>query len=151
MALQHSSIAEDASGKDLCFHVVTVLYKSTTSSQARCTTEENNQSSITDVSPCTWTSGLNLTNCHSGFTGDESKAICQQLDAAGFDLIELSGGTYESLTDGFGHSYWGCSHGALTKDVYGKQPNVSLSSPDPVNTAPPEEAEMNSVAAQVRT
>ena len=35
----HCSIAEDASGKDLCFHVVTVLYKSTTSCQARCTTE----------------------------------------------------------------------------------------------------------------
>ena len=35
----HCSIAEDASGKDLCFHVVTVLYKSTTSGQARCTTE----------------------------------------------------------------------------------------------------------------
>jgi hypothetical protein len=33
------SIAEDASGKDLCFHVATVLYKSTTSGQARCTTE----------------------------------------------------------------------------------------------------------------
>src|SRR5688500_8017257 len=31
------SIAEDASGKDLCFHVVTVHHKSTTSGQARCT------------------------------------------------------------------------------------------------------------------
>jgi hypothetical protein len=31
----HCSIAEDASGKDLCFDVVTVLYKSTTSCQAR--------------------------------------------------------------------------------------------------------------------
>jgi hypothetical protein len=45
----HCSIAEDASGKDLCFHVVTVLYKSTTSCQARCTTErEKNQLLITD-------------------------------------------------------------------------------------------------------
>jgi hypothetical protein len=44
----HCSIAEDASGKDLCFHVVTVLYKSTTSGQARCTTEEKNQLFITD-------------------------------------------------------------------------------------------------------
>jgi hypothetical protein len=35
----HCSVAEDASGKDLCFQVVTVLYKSTTSGQARCTTE----------------------------------------------------------------------------------------------------------------
>jgi hypothetical protein len=34
----HSSIAEDASGKDLCFHVVTVLCRSTTSGPARCTT-----------------------------------------------------------------------------------------------------------------
>ncbi|KAJ9112636.1 hypothetical protein QFC19_000656 [Naganishia cerealis] len=32
-----------------------------------------------------------------GFTGDESKILCQQLEAAGLDLIELSGGTYESL------------------------------------------------------
>jgi hypothetical protein len=43
------SIAEDASGKDLCFHVVTVHHKSTTSGQARCTTEENNQLFITHV------------------------------------------------------------------------------------------------------
>jgi hypothetical protein len=39
---------------------------------------------------------------NSGFTGDESKIICQQLDAAGLDLIELSGGTYESMAGGFG-------------------------------------------------
>jgi 2,4-dienoyl-CoA reductase-like NADH-dependent reductase (Old Yellow Enzyme family) len=38
----------------------------------------------------------------SGFTGDESKTICQQLEAAGLDLIELSGGTYESMAGGFG-------------------------------------------------
>jgi hypothetical protein len=35
----HCSIAEDASGKVLCFHVVTVLYYSTASGQARCITE----------------------------------------------------------------------------------------------------------------
>ena len=45
----HCSIAEDASGKDLYFHVVTVLYQSTTSGQARCTTEENNQLFITII------------------------------------------------------------------------------------------------------
>ncbi|KAJ9112703.1 hypothetical protein QFC22_006205 [Naganishia vaughanmartiniae] len=32
-----------------------------------------------------------------GFTDDESKILCQQLEAAGLDLIELSGGTYESM------------------------------------------------------
>ncbi|KAG0655068.1 hypothetical protein C6P46_001258 [Rhodotorula mucilaginosa] len=32
-----------------------------------------------------------------GLTTDESRQVCQWLDAAGLDLIELSGGTYESL------------------------------------------------------
>lgn len=36
-----------------------------------------------------------------GFTGDESKEICIKLEQAGVDLIELSGGTYESM--GFNH------------------------------------------------
>lgn len=36
-----------------------------------------------------------------GFSPEEAKALCQELEHARFDYVELSGGTYESLA--FGH------------------------------------------------
>jgi hypothetical protein len=36
-----------------------------------------------------WILVLMLTTCHTSSTSNESKVICHQLDAAGFDLIEL--------------------------------------------------------------
>ncbi|KAI5476872.1 NADH oxidase [Pseudohyphozyma bogoriensis] len=36
-----------------------------------------------------------------GFTPEESRLTIQKLDEAGMDLIELSGGTYETVGDGF--------------------------------------------------
>jgi 2,4-dienoyl-CoA reductase-like NADH-dependent reductase (Old Yellow Enzyme family) len=32
-----------------------------------------------------------------GFTSDEAKEVCQMLEDAQFDFVELSGGTYQSL------------------------------------------------------
>jgi hypothetical protein len=36
--------------------------------------------------------------CEQGFSGEESKATILRLEKEGVDLIELSGGTYESCT-----------------------------------------------------